>query len=293
MATIIKKDKKQYYQSRKRRKKIVNILSFAFVLALAACVMLPIWWIFRSSLMTNTELYAFPPFFFPKYWLFSTYARTLETFKFWLYFGNTMKIIVPAVLGGTCTATLCGYAFARMRFKGKKVLFALCIGSMLLPNMVTLIPQYLMWTRGLKLGKTYLPLILPYFTGGGAFSIFLIQQFIRTIPRDLDEAATIDGAGHFRILLSIIIPAIKSAMIVVGLFIFITLWNDLLQQTVYINKPEKFTIAIGISMFRSGLKADWAKIMAATCMSFLPGIIIYLIGQRYFVEGIVMTGMKG
>lgn len=199
---------------------------------------------------------------------------------------------MPAVLGGTITATLCGYAFARLRFRGKKFLFTLCVGSMLLPNMVTLIPLYLMWTRIFHLSNSYLPLIPPYFCGGGAFNIFLIRQFISTIPKELDEAATIDGAGPMRILVSIILPAIRAAMIVVALFLFITLWNDLLQQTIYIDNPDKYTIAIGLSMFRSGLKADWAKIMCATCMAFVPGVVIYLIGQRYFVEGIVMTGMK-
>lgn len=280
------------YPSRKRRERTADIVCFILVIILAAGAMLPIWWIFRSSLMTNAELYAFPPAFFPSKWLFSNYVDTLNTYDFWRYFKNTMTIIVPAVLGGTITATLCGYAFARLKFRGKKLLFMLCVGSMLLPNMVTLIPLYLMWTRIFHLNNSYLPLILPYFCGGGAFNIFLIRQFISTIPRELDEAATIDGAGPMRILVSIILPAIKAAMIVVALFLFITLWNDLLQQTIYIDDPDKYTIAIGLSMFRSGLKADWAKIMCATCLAFVPGIAIYLLGQRYFVEGIVMTGMK-
>lgn len=276
----------------KRRKIILNTVFFLIAIFIAALVMLPIWWIVRSSLMTNAELYAYPPSFLPSKWLFSNYLETLNTFKFGLYFTNSMKIIVPAVFGGTVTATLCGYAFARLRFKGKKFLFMLCIGSMLLPNTVTLIPQYLMFTRGLNLGGTYLPLIIPYFFGGGAFNIFLVQQFIRTIPRDLDEAATIDGASRLRILVSIILPAIKPVMIVVALFLFIILWNDLLQQTIYIKSPDRFTIAIGLSMFKSGLKSDWAKIMCATSLSFLPGMFIYMFGQRYFVEGIVMTGIK-
>ena len=280
------------YPSRKRRERTADIVCFILVIILAAGAMLPIWWIFRSSLMTNAELYAFPPAFFPSKWLFSNYVDTLNTYDFWRYFKNTMTIIVPAVLGGTITATLCGYAFARLRFRGKKLLFMLCVGSMLLPNMVTLIPLYLMWTRIFHLNNSYLPLILPYFCGGGAFNIFLIRQSISTIPRELDEVATIDGAGPMRILVSIILPAIKAAMIVVALFLFITLWNDLLQQTIYIDDPDKYTIAIGLSMFRSGLKADWAKIMCATCLAFVPGIAIYLLGQRYFVEGIVMTGMK-
>lgn len=283
---------KQILASRSKREKVCNTICLILVILMAAIVLLPIWWIFRSSLMTNAELYAYPPAFFPSKWLFSNYVETLETYDFWRYFKNTMTIIVPAVLGGTVTATLCGYAFARLRFRGKKFLFTLCVGSMLLPNMVTLIPLYLMWTRIFHLSNSYLPLILPYFCGGGAFNIFLIRQFISTIPKELDEAATIDGAGPMRILVSIILPAIRAAMIVVALFLFITLWNDLLQQTIYIDNPDKYTIAIGLSMFRSGLKADWAKIMCATCMAFVPGVVIYLIGQRYFVEGIVMTGMK-
>ena len=281
-----------HYHSRKRRERATDVASFLLVILLAAGAMLPIWWIFRSSMMTNTELYAYPPAFFPSKWLFSNYVETLQTYDFWRYFKNTMTIIVPAVFGGTVTATLCGYAFARLRFRGKKFLFTLCVGSMLLPNMVTLIPLYLMWTRIFGLNNSYLPLILPYFCGGGAFNIFLIRQFISTIPKELDEAATIDGAGPMRVLVSIILPAIKAAMIVVALFLFITLWNDLLQQTIYIDDPDRYTIAIGLSVFRSGLKADWAKIMCATCLAFVPGVVIYLIGQRYFVEGIVMTGMK-
>lgn len=283
---------KQILASRSKREKVCNTICLILVIIMAAIVLLPIWWIFRSSLMTNAELYAYPPAFFPSKWLFSNYVETLETYDFWRYLINTMTIIVPAVFGGTVTATLCGYAFARLRFRGKKFLFTLCVGSMLLPNMVTLLPLYLMWTRIFHLSNSYLPLILPYFCGGGAFNIFLIRQFISTIPKELDEAATIDGAGPMRILVSIILPAIRAAMIVVALFLFITLWNDLLQQTIYIDNPDKYTIAIGLSMFRSGLKADWAKIMCATCMAFVPGVLIYLVGQRYFVEGIVMTGMK-
>jgi multiple sugar transport system permease protein len=203
-----------------------------------------------------------------------------------------MVIIVPSCLAGTFTATLCGYAFARLRFRGKQLIWTLCVGSMLLPVMVTLIPLYIGWTRGLGLNDSYLPLILPYFCGGGAFNIFLIRQFILSIPRELDQAATIDGAGYFRILFNIIMPAIKPAMIVVALFIFIGLWNDLLQQMIYINSSDKFTIALGLTNFRGQLKSDWSLTMAATCLSFAPGVLFYLIGQKYFVEGITMTGIK-
>lgn len=278
--------------SKKKRKKIMDSICLFLVIVLALVVMFPIWWIFRSSLMSNAELFMWPPSFFPKHWLFSNYAATLLYFPFLKYLKNTLIIIVPAVLGGTVTATLGGYAFARLHFPGKKFLFTLCVGSMLLPTMVTLIPLYIMWTKGFHLVNSYLPLILPYFCGGGAFNIFLIRQFVSSIPKELDEAAMIDGAKHFTILTKIILPSIKPAMIVVALLLFIGIWNDLLQQIVYINSTDKFTIAIGLSQFKGSLKSDWSGIMCATCLSFIPGIIFYLVGQKYFVEGIVMTGMK-
>lgn len=278
--------------SKRRLELIANSLSLTFLLIVGALVLLPIWWIFRSSLMTNAQLYAYPPAFFPQDWLFSNYPKTMEDFPFWDYLANTLTIILPSVIGGTVTATMGGYAFARLRFRFKRPLFLLCVGSMLLPTMVTLIPLYIMWTRMLHVYDSYLPLVLPHFCGGGAFNIFLIRQFIKSIPRELDEAATIDGASPMRILVSIIVPAIKSAMIVVALLLFIMLWNDLLQQIIYINSLEKFTIALGLSQFKGSLGTDWSKIMCATCMSFVPGILFYLIGQRYFIEGIVMTGMK-
>lgn len=279
-------------RSKKRMETTMNIITIVAVLFFAILAIFPIWWIFRTSLMSNAEIYQYPPSLIPQNWLFSNYEKTLEVFKFWKYLWNTMLIIVPSCLAGTFTATLCGYAFARLRFKGKNFIWSLCVGSMLLPAMVTLIPLYIGWTRGLGFSDSYWPLILPFFCGGGAFNIFLIRQFIMSIPRELDQAATIDGAGYFRILFSIIMPAIRPAMIVVALFIFIMLWNDLLQQMIYINSSEKYTIALGLTNFRGQLKSDWSLTMAATCLSFAPGVLFYLIGQRYFVEGITLTGLK-
>lgn len=282
----------QGLHSRGRREKIGAALAFLLLMLLTFAVMLPIWWIIRSSLMTNAELYMYPPVFLPYVWRWGNYAETLDYFPFWMYLKNTLVIIGPSVIGATFTATLGGYAFARLHFKGKNLLFSLCVGSMLLPGMVTLIPQYIGWSRILHLTNSNLPLILPHLCGGGAFNIFLIRQFIRSVPRELDEAATIDGCGFFRILFLIIMPAIKSAMIVVALLKFIELWNDLLQQVIYINFQENYTIALGLSLFKGSLKSDWSKIMCATCMAFVPGVLFYLLGQKYFVEGIVMTGMK-
>lgn len=278
-------------KSKKRNQRIADVISFIVIVFFAAAVMLPLWWMFRSSLMRSLEIFKWPPQFFPTEWLFSNYNLKPTTFDFWRYLANTLTIVVPCVAFGTVTAVSCGYAFARLRFRGKKFIFSLCVGSMLLPNMVTLIPLYIAWS-GMGLVDTYWPLVLPYLCGGGAFNIFLIRQFIRTIPRELDEAAVIDGAGYFRTLTNIIVPSIRPAIIVVALLIFITTWNDLLQQTIYLSSREKYTMAVGLTTFMGSFKNDYAGMFAATCLSFLPGVIVYLIGQRYFVEGIVMTGMK-
>ena len=277
--------------SKRRGAMITNAISTAAVILLAAMAMLPIWWMFRSSLMSDMEIFRSPPPFWPPVWNFSNYNIKPSTFDFWLYLKNTLVIVLPCVFFGTITATFCSYAFARLRFKGKDFLFALCVGSMLLPTMVTLIPLYIAWTS-LGFADTYYPLILPYLCGGGAFNIFLLRQFIRTIPRELDEAACIDGAGYMRTLVSVIVPSIVPAIIVVALLIFISTWNDLLQQTVYIASRDKYTLSIGLTAFFGSFKNNYSGMFAATCLSFIPGVIVYLFGQRYFIEGIVMTGMK-
>ncbi|MCL2866866.1 MAG: carbohydrate ABC transporter permease [Clostridia bacterium] len=279
------------FRSKKNRGRAADIIALIILILVAAVVMLPLWWMFRSSLMKSMEIFKWPPKFFPSDWLFSNYNIKKTTFDFWLYLKNTLTIVIPCVTFGTATALSCGYAFARLRFKGKKFLFSLCVGSMLMPTMVTLIPLYISWAN-MGLVDTFWPLTLPYLCGGGAFNIFLVRQFIQTIPRELDEAAYIDGAGYMRILTSIIIPSIRPAIIVVALLIFITTWNDLLQQTIYLSSRSKFTLSVGLTTFMGSFKNDYAGMFAATCLSFIPGVLVYLFGQRYFIEGIVMTGMK-
>jgi multiple sugar transport system permease protein len=278
--------------NKKQKEKLVNLAATFLIIIFAALVLLPIWWIFRSSLMSTGTLNEYPPSFIPHEWLWSNYTKALETFKYWTYFKNTFSIIVPAVVFGTITAIFCGYAFARLNFKGKKLFFNICVGTILLPGMVTLIPLYIFWTKFLGLGDTYWPLILPYLTGGGFFNIFLIRQFFLTIPRDLDEAASIDGASRMRILWTILVPSIKPAIVVVCMMLFIQIWNDLLQQIIYINSMGKFTFAIALTNFTGSFGTNWPVALSATFMTILPGIIIYIFGQKSFVEGIVLTGMK-
>ena len=285
------------YRKRIKRKKtrkeiICNLVATILVLILALAVLLPIWWIFRSSLMSTALVNQYPPSFIPHEWLWANYSKALKTFKYWTYFRNTFAIVIPAVTFGTITAIFCGYAFARLKFRGKKLIFNICVGTILLPGMVTLIPLYVMWTKGFGLGDTYWPLILPFLTGGGFFNIFLIRQFLMTIPTELDEAAAIDGAGRMRILWTILVPSIKPAIVVVGMMLFIQIWNDLLQQMIYINSMDKFTFAIALTNFTGSFGTNWPVALAATFMTILPGIFIYILGQKSFVEGIVLTGLK-
>ena len=276
--------------ARRNDKKVATVIIFGILVLLSGVVLFPVWWMIRSSLMTLTEVATMS--FLPSRWLFSNYALALEDFHFFLYLRNTLTIAVPSVVLGTGTAILCGYSFARFRFRGKKFIFGLCIASMLLPPMVTLIPIFIVWTSFFEMANSFWPLIIPWICGGGAFNIFLMRQFILTIPRELDEAAMIDGAGRLRILFLIIIPAIKPAIMVVGIFIFMQIWNDLLTQMVYLSDADMATMALGLQVFSGSYGTMWNLTMVAAVLAIIPALLIYIFGQKYLVEGIVMTGMK-
>jgi multiple sugar transport system permease protein len=271
-----------------RKTSIIIIFSVLMVMALIA--LFPLWWIIRSSLMFLHEVPSMR--FLPTNWVFSNYPRALERFLYLTYLRNTLIIAVPAVTLGTGTAIMCAYSFARLRFRGKKFMFGLCIASMLLPPIVTLIPLFIMFTNFFGFTNSFWPLILPWICGGGAFNIFLLRQFFLTLPTELDEAAMIDGAGRLRILVQILLPSIKPAIMVVGIFIFMTIWNDLLTQMVYLHDESLHTMAMGLRVFSGSYGTEWHLTMVATVLSIIPALIVYVIGQKYLVEGIVMTGMK-
>ena len=276
---------------RKRAQRSVNALTSVIILVIGCAVIFPFFWMIRSSLMSNIEIYKYPPLFLPRSWQFVNYRTTLTTFPFLRYMLNTLTITLPSLVGVLVTATLAAYAFARLAFPLKRIWFALVIGSMLMPNAVTIIPIFVAWSS-VGLSNGYTPLIVPAFLGGGAFNIFLIRQFLMTIPRELDEAATIDGASHVRILVQVLIPLIKPVLISVGLFAFILYWNDVLGPLIYISRTEMNTISQGLANFKTGFGIDWKAIMAACTVAVAPCVAMYFIGQRYFIEGIVLSGLK-
>jgi len=274
-----------------RQKPVSTAALTALTAVIGLACIFPFFWMLRSSFMGNIDIYQYPPVLLPKAWKLENYPAALTTFPFGRYLVNTLTITLPSVFGVLLTSTMAAYALARMDFPFKKGLFALIIASMLMPGTVTIIPIFKGWTA-LHLGSGYVPLIVPAFLGGGGFNIFLCRQFLMTIPRDLDEAARIDGAGKVRILLQILLPLITPVLISIGLFTFIIYWNDVLGPLIYINRNEQNTISQGLANFRAGFGTDYKAIMAASCMSVAPAVILYAVGQRYFIEGIVLSGLK-
>ncbi|MGA2547463.1 MAG: carbohydrate ABC transporter permease [Rectinemataceae bacterium] len=268
-----------------------NLLLSAVVALMALACIFPFFWMLRSSFMGNIEIYRYPPAFLPKTWRVDNYPSALSIFPFGRYLLNTLTITIPSVFGILATSTMAAYAFARIEFPLKKLWFTLVIASMLMPGTVTIIPIFKGWTA-LHMSSGFIPLIFPAFLGGGAFNIFLCRQFLMGIPKDLDEAAWIDGAGHARILARILLPLIKPVLISVGLFAFILYWNDVLGPLIYISRNEQNTISQGLANFRAGYGTDYKAIMAASCMSVGPAVALYFAGQKYFIEGIVLSGLK-
>ncbi|WP_148927901.1 carbohydrate ABC transporter permease [Paenibacillus methanolicus] len=253
--------------------------------------LLPLFWLVRSSFMTSLQIFEIPPIWIPAPFKFQNYVEALTTINFGRFFTNTLIITVSCLAGALISSSLGAYSYARLKWPGRNFFFALLLASMMLPGAVTLIPTFIGWKMA-GLINTYFPLILPVWFGS-AFDIFLLRQFYSTIPKDLDEAAYVDGAGLWTIYWRIIIPLSKPALIVIGLFSFMSSWNDFMGPLVYVNEESKFTMALGLQMFQSLHSAQWHLLMAASTVVILPVIIVFFIGQRYFIEGITLTGLKG
>ena len=276
----------------KKKKRIPKIIVSVILLAGAVICLVPFYWLVRSSFMKIEQIFRMPPEWIPDPFTLENYKQAFTLLPFGQYFLNTI-IIVAAVMAGTLlTSSICAYGFSRIEWKGRNLVFSLILSSMMLPYAATLIPTFIGWS---KVGaiNTYLPLTIPAWFGGGAFNIFLLKQFFQGIPRELDESAVMDGAGHFTIYSRIILPLVKPALVVVALFTFMNTWNDFLAPLIYINDDNKITLALGLQLFTSQYTAQWHLLMAAATVILIPVVIVFLFGQKYFIEGITMTGLKG
>ena len=276
----------------KKRYKIANTLTYIFLVVFSLICLIPFYWMVRSSFMDISQIFIIPPIWIPNPIKISNYVEALTLLPFGRYFLNTTYIVVLSVGGTLITSSLCAYSFSRINWPGRNIVFSVLLTALMLPYAATLIPTFIGWQ---KLGaiNTYIPLILPAWFGGGVFNIFLLRQFFMTIPRELDEAVHIDGASHFTIYSRIIIPLSKPALVVVGLFSFLAVWNDFLGPLVYLNSEAKYTLSLGLMQFQGMYSAQWQYMMAAATVVVLPTVIVFMIGQDYFIEGITLTGLKG
>ncbi len=265
---------------------------YLLCIGVSVLMLFPLVWLVRSSVMDLGQIFIFPPEWVPKPWRFQNYPEALTTIPFLLYFQNTLTILIPSVVGTVVTAALAAYGFSRLRWPGRDLIFNILLTTLMLPYAVTLIPTFLLWAR-LDLINTFWPLIVPHWFGGGIFSIFLLRQFFRTIPKELDEAALIDGANPLQILWNIIVPLSRPALIAVAIFSALASWNDFLGPLIYLNDSRNFTLALGLAEFTGLYSSQWHLLMAASTVVIVPVVILFFFAQRYFIEGIALTGSKG
>ncbi|HXF63418.1 MAG TPA: carbohydrate ABC transporter permease [Caldilineaceae bacterium] len=268
------------------------LLKYALLLCFAGFFILPWVWMVSTSLKNPDELAVYPIIWIPDPIRWDNYVAAFQRAEFSRFLWNTLLVAVPSVVGAVLSNSLVAYGFARVRWPGRDLLFGLVLATLILPGFVTFIPLYLIFKQ-LNWINSYLPLVVPTFLGN-PFFVFLLRQFFLSLPEELADAARVDGASELRIFSQIILPLSKPALAVVALFQFIGSWNDYFGPLIYINDKALFTISLGIANMRASYGfSNFAWIMAATCMSVLPIIILFFFAQRTFIEGIALTGLKG
>ena len=275
------------------KKKGHSFFAYLGVILVAILVILPFLWMVVSAFKSQRELFAYPPTFFPKVWKVENFieAASRGSISFWQMFLNTMKIAVPSTVFNILFSSLAGYAFARLKFPFRDAIFMCFIAAMMVPFAITLIPRFLMF-KDLGFYDTYVPLIVPVMFGT-PFSIFLTRQFFMTLPKELEEAAIVDGCSHFRIWAQIFMPLCKPIIATLSVFQFQSSYNDFMGPVIYIASDAKFTVQMGLSSFRNSFTSRYDLIMAGSILALIPVVILFICCQKYIVRGIAMSGMKG
>jgi multiple sugar transport system permease protein len=276
-----------------RSKMRFQICAYVLLILCSLFCLAPFIWLVRSSLMTSREIFTLPPMLLPNKPQWKNYVDLFAAVPFARYFLNTLFIVLINVIGALISNTFISYAFARIKFKGSGIMYGICLATLMLPATVTMIPLFIEW-KILGGINTYLPLTVMSFFGN-AFYIFMLHQFFKSIPYEYDEAAFVDGANHFQIVLKIIVPVSKPALAVVAIFSFLTSWNDFMGPFLYINDQSKYTLSLGLKYLISGFSVigQWQILMAAAVLIILPITMLFFFMQRYFIEGLTMGGLKG
>jgi multiple sugar transport system permease protein len=255
-------------------------------------MLVPFFFALSTSLKETGKEFVWPPEWIPNPVVWYNYVRAMTVLPFHLFVKNTLIITLTATAGSILTASMAGFAFARLRFPGRNFLFGLCLSSMMLPYAVTMIPQFILF-KSIGWINTLLPLIVPSWFGGGAFFIFLSRQFFMAIPYEFDDAARIDGAGDWQIWARVMTPMSRPVMATIAVFSIVNHWNDFMGPLIYLHSIEKRTIAVGLRTYLGMEGTDWNYLMAAAVASTIPILILFFSAQRYFVKGVVMSGLAG
>lgn len=279
-------------QNRHTQERLGKTIAFLLLCLIAILFVVPLLWMLATSLKPLQQV--FNPNWIPQPVVWRNYPKALSTAPFALYFRNTLVITIISMIGTVLSSSLVAYSFARLRFPGREFLFLLVLATMTLPGIVTLIPTYILFAK-IHWVNTFLPLTVPSFFGGGAFSIFLLRQFYRGLPMDLSEAARIDGAGELRIWWQIVMPLSGPIITAIAIFSFQGTWEDYLAPLIYLSDASKWTLQLGLTTFEAGGGGVplWNYMMAASLVIMLPVLIVFFVAQRFFIESVAISGIKG
>lgn len=275
--------------SGKAKKTAFKILTHAILICCSVLMLIPFLWMISSSLKDLQELFSIPPVWIPRHIAFENYAYMLQAAPWVQYFANTIFITILTIAGQLVTCSLAAYSFARLRFKGRDLIFWVYLGTMMIPFQVVMIPQFKI-IKFLGLVDTRSSLIL--LGCFNAFGTFLLRQFFMGLPRELEEAAKIDGCGYPRIFWEIVLKNSKPALVTLIIFTFMNTWNDFLRPLIFLNSSDLWTLSMGLAKFQGTYVTQWNQLMAGALITMLPVLIVYLFAQKYFIQGIVMSGLK-
>lgn len=282
----------QLLASRTRRNALRMGAVYLILATGAIFISLPFIWMISTSLKDEGAVFVFPPDWIPHPLLFSNYATALTVLPFGLFLRNTLITTLVPMVGAILSCSLAAYSFSRLRWPGRDLCFLLVLSTMMLPHQVTMIPRFILF-KELDWVDSFLPLVVPPWFAVGAFNIFLLRQFFMTIPLETDDAAKLDGASYPDIYARILLPLSKPALAAIAIFVFQFHWNDFLEPLIYLHSQYNFTLALGLRAFQGEYGTDWNLLMAASLVVMLPPLLLFFVAQRYFIQGVVFTGIKG
>ena len=281
-----------YYERQSFKRRITLAFVYLALTAGAVVILAPFIWMLSTAVKVPGTEFIYPPQLFTRPLRWNNFSDGWTALPFTRWFFNTSVITLLSVTGAVTSSSLVAYGFARLEFPGRTALFVILLSTMMLPFHVRLIPMFITF-RFLGWIDTYLPLIVPFFFGGVPFFIFLVRQFFLTIPLEMEDAAAIDGAGVFASFVLIILPLSRPVLGVVGVFAFIRVWNDFLEPLIYLHSMDKMTLSLGLRFFQDQDFTDWTSLMAVSIIVLVPSVALFFVAQKYYIHGVVTTGIKG